>query len=282
MPLPLAMTFAVVVSFLSPGDAARLVDDGATVLDGRGRFAFRRGHLPGAQRTDWEDFRDGWGRTGRLGADLAPLADRLAGLGVDEGRPVLVYGDGGAGFGEEGRLAWMLAYLGHPRVHLLDGGYQAWTAAAGRVVQGGAGRPRPGRFAPRPQAALRRDLAAVMLHRSKGDALLLDVRSAEEWAGRTPFWEARGGHLPEARHLDWRQLLGPDGRLLPEAELRRRLGRRGVDGTRPVVTYCTAGVRSAFVWAVLLQLGFAAANYDGSMWEWSARRELPLVQGGPE
>ena len=100
-----------------------------TILDARAAGDYRRGHVPGAVRIDWKDFRDGWGRTGKLPPDLNGLARRLADLGVDDDCPVVVYGNARKGWGEEGRIVWMLAYLGHRQVSLLDGGWDGWAAA---------------------------------------------------------------------------------------------------------------------------------------------------------
>lgn len=266
--------------FVSATEAAELIRDGATVLDARGS-GFFWGHLPRAQAIDWLKFRDGWGRTGRLDPDAVGLARRLAALGVDERRPVLVYGDVGAGFGEEGRIAWMLTYLGHPRVYILDGGIAGWKRAGQPLERGLAGRVAPGaRFTPRPQPALRADKQAVRA----GSAHLLDVRSPEEYGGATPYFEARGGHIPGALPLDWHALLDASGHLRPAAELRAQLTRLGIpEGSdAELIVYCTGGVRSAFVWAALRTLGYTRVrNYDGSFWEWAADASLPVATGSP-
>ena len=272
--------------FVSATEAASLVKSGATVLDARSR-GFFWGHLPAAQAVDWMKFRDGWGRTGRLAPDTADLARRLAELGVDERRPVLVYGDSGAGFGEEGRIAWMLAYLGHSRVFVLDGGIAGWRRAGQPIERGLAGRVAPGaRFVPHPQPGLRADKQAVQaasIASAGHGAQLLDVRSREEFAGATPYFEARGGHIPGARHLDWHQLLDAQGRLRPAAELRPLLAALGAGpGDSELIVYCTGGVRSAFVWASLRSLGFARVrNYDGSFWEWASDASLPVAGPAP-
>lgn len=290
--------------FVPATSALALLARGATVLDARER-GFVWGHIPGAQPVDWRDFRDGWGRTGRLHPDPAQMAARLSALGVAGDRPVLIYGDAGRGFGEEGRIAWLLAYLGHRQVYILDGGWPAWGQVGGPIARGLAGRPvrpeGPGiPFVPSPQPGLRTDKAAVqrVVQGLEGAPrptapLILDVRTAAEWRGATPYFEARGGHIPSARHLDWQQLLGSDGRLRSAAELHALLSSLGVAppaGHSPasdaspaaepdIVVYCTGGVRSAFVWAVLRSLGYRhVRNYDGSFWEWAADPSLPVTR----
>lgn len=271
--------------FVSVAQAQALIAQGSTVLDARAR-GFWLGHLPAAQPVDWRDFVDGWGRTGRLHPDAAAMAARLAALGVDATRPVLVYGDAQTGYGEEGRIAWLLSYLGHAQVHILDGGIAAWRRAGQALVRGPAGRPaREGTLSPLAQAGLRSEKAQV-LAAQQGQAgqpksLIVDVRSLDEWLGATPYLEARGGHIPGAVHLPWLGLLDGQGRLRDAATLLRDLAALGLQEPqkedRPIVVYCTGGVRSAFVWAILRDLGYRQVrNYDGSFWEWAADRSLPV------
>lgn len=283
--LSLSVVSALVASlFVSPQQAQQLIAEGATVLDARDK-GFFWGHLPGARPIHWLDYRDGWGRTGKLTTDVAELARRLGELGVSEARPVIVYGDAQSGFGEEGRIAWMLAYLGHPQVFVLDGGVKAWRQQGGPLQRGfGKGAALRTGFHPQLRTELRADKAAVQAALGRADTVVLDVRTAAEWHGATPYLEARGGHIPGARHLDWRTLLSAQGELRPVAELRALLQQvgihpPGVSASPPqeIIVYCTGGVRSAYVWAGLRSLGLLnVRNYDGSFWEWAADRSLAV------
>lgn len=230
-------------------EARALVDAHATVLDTRGRVAFLRGHVPGAQRVDWRIGTVGGFTSGKLGEPLT-VAAAFAALGVDDHRPVLVIGDWDRGWGEEGRVAWDLAWLGHPDVHVLEGGYSAWTGAVEHL----AGAASPGVFTARVQPALRADRAAV-----EAADVVIDVREPDEFAGATPYGESRGGHIPGARSVPWRELLSRDP---------------GYSRTDSIVVYCTGGVRSGMAWLKLQSLGYSqVANYDGSWWEWSRARK---------
>ena len=113
---------------------------------------------------------------------------------------------------------------------------------------------------------------------SNRDVAFLDVREAREYEGKTPYGESRGGHLPPAKHLFYKDLLDKEGRLLPRDEIEKVLADRGVTRDKEVVSYCTAGIRSGWVTAVLNDLGYKARNYAGSMWEWSAQSaaDFPL------
>jgi len=269
--------------FVGVEGVAGLQQAGAVVLDARSS-GFLWAHIPSAQAVDWLDFRDGWGRVGRLHPDPQAMASKLSALGVDAARPVLVYGAAAARFGEEGRIAWLLLYLGHPQVYILDGGFAAWQGAGKSVARGPVRRPaQPGGFAAQPQPGLRADKAQVQRALSAATEerpVLVDARSEAEWAGATPYLEARGGHIPGARSLPWGRLLDARGQLKPAAELRRELAARGLGELSPdreIIVYCTGGVRSAFVVVVLAQLGYRRVkNYDGSFWEWAADNSLPV------
>lgn len=273
--------------------AAQAVDPATlSILDTRDAADFRAGHLPGAARFDWRDWteeRPGvfgwlfgnparWGRLRGLDGPASDLAGRLSALGLADGRPVLVVGAGG-GWGEEGRAAWSLLAWGARDVRLLDGGFRAWREVGGRPVEKGEARPGIAggfHFAPRPE----RRILLAELGRALGDPalVLLDARTPEEFAGERWAGQARGGHLPGARLVPAASLYRADGRYLDAADLARRVGPLPPDAE--IVTYCTGGVRSALL-AILLEarLGRRARNYDGSLWEWSARAELPLETG---
>jgi thiosulfate/3-mercaptopyruvate sulfurtransferase len=109
--------------------------------------------------------------------------------------------------------------------------------------------------------------------------VVLDTREPREYRGETPYGETRGGHVPGARHLFYKDLQAEDGRLLPPARLKARLAALGIGEGTEIVAYCTGGVRSGWVTTVLNDLGLRARNFAGSMWDWSAGdpAEYPLV-----
>ena len=115
-------------------------------------------------------------------------------------------------------------------------------------------------------------------HLPKKDLALLDVREPREYAGQTPYGETRGGHVPGAQGLWYKDLIGKDGKLLPRAQIEKVLAAKGVSKDKEVVAYCTGGIRSGWTTLLLTDLGYKARNYTGSMWEWSAQpaAEYPL------
>lgn len=249
--------------------------DTLTVLDARAASEYNRGHLPGAVRVSWLDHRDGWGRTGKLKANTSELARDMAALGVQQQRSVVVYGAAREGWGEEGRIAWMLQYLGHNNVFVLDGGYAAWTVADGLTTRE-APRVERGTFVADIVPELRASADAVAEAASRG-VIVLDTRGEDEWNGSRRYFPPRTGRIPDAVHLHWADLLAPDGRLDRSDAAMARLRAKGLKPNEPVIAYCVGGVRSAFVVLALRELGFVdVRNYDGSWYEWSADRLRPV------
>jgi thiosulfate/3-mercaptopyruvate sulfurtransferase len=273
---PPAGAFSWAAPFVQTKDVPE--DARVIVLDARDRGEWAAGHIPDAIHILWTDYRAGFLREGRLPKNLEDTAMRLAERGVRSDRPVLVCGAAAEGWGEEGRIAWMLRYLGHENVAILDGGCLAWRAAGRPWTK----KPTPqviGTFHARPKAALRADKRATLAATrddERSGVQLLDVRRREEYDGATPYFSSRGGHIPGAEHLPLHSFLDDKGHVRPKSEVLAALRRAGVDPKRPVIAYCTGGVRSAFVTEVLRSVGVDARNYDGSFWEWSADRALPV------
>ena len=107
----------------------------------------------------------------------------------------------------------------------------------------------------------------------------IDVRRIEEFNGKTPYGSEYGGHLPRAHHLHWASFFDPKGRLVHVNQMRSILTNAGIHLKGPIVTYCTGGVRSAWVYMILRLLNYpTVSNYDGSWWEWSRQVSLNQYQ----
>ena len=255
--------------FISAQEAIRALRSGARFLDARERpVSPLLGRIPGAMSAPWRTF-----SRGRRDGELLPaeaLRERIRALGLSGDERVVIYGDWDRGWGEEGRLFWMLDYLGHAQLRVLRGGWSAWRAAGGEVERGFQRARAPGSWLPRPREERRQRLEA---YDEEGARLQrVDVRRRAEYQGATPYGSPCGGHIPHAINLHWRSLFdGP--RLRDEEALRSIFEGAGLDLTAPIALYCTGGVRSAFVYLVLRDLGaLEPRNDDGSWWRWSRRR----------
>jgi thiosulfate/3-mercaptopyruvate sulfurtransferase len=255
---------------------------GPIVLDARGEREYAGGHIPGAISAPWTLFvevRIAPGLPG-FGGPLPPerLAAAIGRLGVDGTRPVVVYGAPPGSAGAEGRVAWALLAAGQREVGLLDGGVGAWIAAGGQLTRETAP-PIPATFAlAPPDPGL--EISTAALRARLGRVALVDAREPEEYAGSRRSGAARGGHLPGAINVPWRRALAPDGRVKSPAELRDLFEQAGLRPEDEIVTYCSAGVRSAYLALVLRLAGYAnARNYTASFDAWAADPALP-VEGG--
>lgn len=248
---------------------------GALLLDTRSTFQRLTAPIDGAVPVDWQDFSQSGAQKGLLRADDAGLTAELQALGLHKGQAVVVVAATGDSWGQDARMVWTLRALGQAGAQMVSGGADALLAAGpltvAPVTQGNAVVARTEAYSIR-REALAAELAAPGL-------VILDAREPREYAGATPYGESRGGHVPGAKLLFFRDLMAEDGTALQGSALAARLKALGVGKDTRVVTYCSGGVRSSFVTAVLRSAGVDAVNYPGSMWDWSAApaADYPLV-----
>jgi thiosulfate/3-mercaptopyruvate sulfurtransferase len=253
---------------ISPASARALIQKGALVVDIRSRDLRSKTPIAGAVPAAWQDFSEAdRTRRGSLLVDDKQLTAQFQKIGVSQDRPVVALGMPMKGWGEDARLVWSLRDSGHDKAYLVDGGVDALLAGGPIEI---ASVPTPGDFVVKRRhvsTITKEEILAVL---GRPDVVILDTREAREFQGQTPYGESRGGHIPGARHLYFRDLLDKDGRLLQGEALQAVLRPLGIGAGTQVISYCTAGIRSAYVTAVLRDMGIDAKNYDASMAEWAA------------
>jgi thiosulfate/3-mercaptopyruvate sulfurtransferase len=246
-----------------------------------GEAAHGSGHLPGSLYVHLD--RDLCAaRTGRNGRhplpDRAAFARTAASLGVTPGRQVVALDRNGGMYAA--RLWWMLKWLGHAEVAVLDGGYKAWVAAGGvpstePVERTAAAPPYP----ERPPLVASVD-AAGLGHRL-GQAMVLDARSGERFRGEKEPIDPVAGHIPGAFNRFHAENLLPGGLFKPAAALREEL-QAVLGGRSPgdVVHSCGSGVTACHNLLAMEHAGLAGSQlYPGSWSEWSADPARPIARG---
>lgn len=210
--------------------------------------------------------------------DPDPLAERFRRWGIDRDTQIVVYDASGGSFA--GRLWWLARWLGHAKVALLDGGWQAALMAGLKTESGEAARA-AGRFeraAPLEQAV---GVSDVQSARSQPDWLLIDARAPDRYAGRNETIDPVAGHIPGAVNRFWQANLAPDGRFKTAPQLRAEfeqlLGARAGDH---VIVQCGSGVTACHHLVAMRLAGVAGARlYPGSWSEWITDPARPVAVG---
>ena len=273
--------------FISTAQVAeRLSDPKTRVVDCRFTFegdakaAYLGGHLPGAVHCDWsrdlsaEPPASGHPRYMLLGPKEFAAAMSRLGIGDD----TFVIGYDAEGGHHAARLWVALRRYGHDRMAVMEGGIQKWERE-GRPLQEGNITVPPARFTPRPRDGVLASKDDVLGAVRKGDPWLLDVRRDSEFTGEEKR-AARGGHIPGAVNVLWKDALKDDWTLKDPAELEEMYANAGFGPETSTVTYCQAGVRAAFTHLVLTALGHdEVRTYDGSWEEWGNDPALPIIVG---
>jgi thiosulfate/3-mercaptopyruvate sulfurtransferase len=246
-----------------------------------GAAEYERAHVPGAVFADMA--RDLAGpKTGTNGRHPLPdptvLAGTLGRLGIGPGVQVVVY-DQDLGM-YAARLWWMLHWLGHTNVAVLDGGWARWIADA-RPTAGGI-ESRPIRvFTGSPRSGMTATTADVALLMHDAGARLVDARAPERYRGEVEPIDRIGGHIPGAVNHCYKTNAGPDGRMRSPEEL-AALWRQTLGGTKPerVVCYCGSGITACHDLLALEHAGLRGAKlYPGSWSEWSSDPARPVAKG---
>jgi len=252
----------------------RLDDPNLRLLDARPRKDYEEGHIPGAVWVDPKAVEE-------LAAKPGALTDRdlwegwARPLGIGPETTVLVY-DANRQL-DAARLWWLLGYLGVERVGLVDGGFAAW-ASEGRPVTRDAKEVEPRPYAVTLRPARRASRSEVMAAIEAKSARIIDARTDAEFTGEEKR-SKRGGHMPAACHLEWKGFVRPDGRFLPEGELRAMLAKAGVKPGEPVITHCQGGGRASVDAFVFERLGHPARNYYESWGDWGNADDTPIEPG---
>ena len=248
-----------------------------------GERAYAQGHLPGAHYLHLDrdlsgpKASEGQVFTGRHPLPLpAVFAQRLAGLGLEPGMQVVAY-DGQGGM-YAARLWWMLRWLGHEAVAVLDGGPAAWLAAGG-VLSTEVPSTRAGRF--QACASLAPSLDADALQSQLGRVRLLDARAGERFRGEVEPLDKQAGHIPGALNRFFKDNLQADGRFKPAAALRADFeALLPPFAAAEVVHQCGSGVTACHNLLAMEHAGLRGSRlYPGSWSEWSADPRRPVAQG---
>ncbi len=285
----MATSSAPVGPLLTTADlAAHLEDPAWIVVDCRfelarpawGEAAYLEAHIPGAvyAHLDRDLSAPVTGRNGRHPLpDVETMAATLGHLGIEAGLFVVAYDQDHGMYAS--RLWWMLRFLGHDAVAVLDGGCARWERE-GRPTAGGreARGRRPFAASVRPGLLVTAgDLSRLI---DQPGWRLVDARAPERFRGEVEPLDPVAGHIPGAVNAPWSENIGPDGQLRSPEDLRRRLEPvlDGVPADR-AIAYCGSGVSACHTLLALERAGLHGARlYAGSWSEWCADPGRPVAR----
>jgi thiosulfate/3-mercaptopyruvate sulfurtransferase len=239
-----------------------------------GRSAYAAGHIPGAAFADLATDLSGpvvAGITGRHPLpERATLARTFGSLGIGASTQVVAYDADNGAFAA--RLWWLLRWLGHPTVAVLDGGLAAWQDAALPLASGAEARAAT-EFPIR--TALTRSVEAQQVALADPRCVLLDARAEVRFRGEVEPIDPIAGHIPGAICMPFEGNLDPTGHFLAPAALRARFA----DVGRNVVCYCGSGVTACHNILAMRHAGLPeAALYPGSFSEWITDPTRPVAR----
>ena len=241
---------------------------------------YERAHVPGAVNFSWHnDLND---KVRRDIVSQQGFEALLSKSGVTPDTTVVLYGDTNNWFAAWG--AWVFDIYGVKNVKLLDGGRKKWEAESrplnNRAPEYASTTYRVSEVNVNLRARLSDALAAA---EGKSGAKLVDIRSADEYSGKVfappgiQELAIRAGHIPGAVNVPWGQAVKEDGSFKSPEELKKLYASVGIDGSKPIITYCRIGERSSHTWFALSKiLGYQVKNYDGSWTEYGNAVGVPI------
>ncbi len=246
-----------------------------------GRRAYTQGHIPGARYAHLNE---------NLSSPITPgsgrhplpypnaLAEKLGRWGIDKTSQVVAYDDA---FGAiAARLWWLLRWLGHEAVAVLDAGYPKWMREK-RAITSELPEIRPTQFHPTIHQEMWVDADQVMEMMDTKDGLLLDARADERFRGEFEPLDKVAGHIPGANNMPYEDNLDFTGEFMSDEALREHY--RAVLGQVPpdkVVHMCGSGVTACHSILAMEHAGLAGAKlYAGSWSEWIADPNRPVAKG---
>lgn len=272
--LPFIKTAKEVKSLIEDGASLRLIDCRTKLGDpSDGRRRYEESHLPNAVYVDLEG--DLTGEKGEHGGrhplpTPEALGEMFSHLGIDQETMVVAYDDEGGAFAS--RLWWMLSYVGHENVYILNGGFKEWTEHGFPVTKE---KPvftkKDFSVNVQPHMTISKEEVAASLN----EAILIDSRELARYQGISEPVDKKAGRIPGAVHGFWKENLDESGMWKDEHRLRERFADLHFD--EEIIVYCGSGVTACPNILALKGLGYQNVKlYPGSWSDWITYPDAPI------
>lgn len=258
-------------------DKIAVIDVRAALTDAEiGREQFNKGHIPGAVYLDLNT--DLSGEVGEHGGnhplpDVSVFAEKMGLIGIDQDTTVVVYDANNDMY--SARMLWLLNYMGHKKVYILDGGFKQWTEAEYEVTTEIA-KPSPTTFSPRIQSNTTADMEEVKTRNSS--VVLVDSRAHDRYIGTNEPLYKKAGHIPGAKHFSWQNVLDEDGLWKDVSELEDNFATLPKD--TEIIVSCGSGISACPNIVGLKEAGYKNVKlYPGSFSDWISYEDNDVITG---
>ena len=276
----LIILFAIQVLFagvITAKELKTLAKSGDVIIvSARNTSDYSKKHITGAVNIDHKSLYKTDGVPSML-KSADEIAKIFGGKGISEKSKIVIYDTGSNK--AAGRLYWIFKYLGVTDVNILDGHLKAWGKIRGKVTKN-ATKITPTTFKAIPNAAILADMSYVKAHKDDANVvLLLDVRSADEYAGTdTDKNISRYGHIPGAVNLEFKAVINEDGTIKSIEDITKAMDAIGITSDKEIILYCASSVRAGIVYMALVDiLGYSNVKvYDGAYYEWQSDSVNPV------
>lgn len=248
-------------------------DSNLIIIDARSESDYKQGHIKGAVNIPVEDTFNPLIQTDRVG-NIKYIAALFSSVGIRNDHTVVIYDKNS--YIDAGRVFWVFEVYGHKNVKLLNGGLDGWIANSGQPLSQKNTTLQTTNYVPAidPQRFVTK-FSMRLAVRDK-DKQIIDTRSRDDFDGKKSI-ASRSGHIPNAINVPWTEnFVEVDGvKMLKPLDELRTIYDPLVNGKR-VILYCNKGKQSSLSYTVLRKLGYDAAHYDGSWFEWGNDLSLPI------
>jgi thiosulfate/3-mercaptopyruvate sulfurtransferase len=257
----------------NPGNNTVIVDVRFQLDDpDAGRKLYLKDHLPDAVYMDLE--KDLSGKAEKHGGkhplpDMKMFTGKLGQIGIDNDTTVIIYDESNDMFAA--RMWWLLYYLGHEKVYVLDGGYEQWILD-GNEVTDEIPQLEAKVYQPSIRTEAKADIEEVKEKLENQSATLIDSRSKERYLGKTEPLYGKAGHIPGAKHFFWKDILNDKGKWKKPDELKSHF--EAFDKDEEIIVSCGSGISACPNVLALKLAGYENVKlYPGSFSDWISYEE---------